>query len=198
MVVVRECPRNKNLYYIRNPTSSKIVLVNVNRLLPAKNDNLDLGEPLGWLNPDRTGFEFDDALDGESIISTRPPGTVFEGDLIALRVEPDEHEKLPFSIGKVLRVSENKNLDVHWYGSTNNNMLSTWAPGFIQHNIDKRYYKNKPLHQPFPVYKRRDGNHTGLFRYYRNTIPARRRLPIARRNFACRSRAQKCRFSASV
>ena len=48
--------------------------MNVNRLLPANDDNLDLGEPLGWLNPDITGFEQDDALDGVDLATGREPG----------------------------------------------------------------------------------------------------------------------------
>ena len=152
MVVVRKCPKNDNLYYIKNPASSKIIKMNVNRLIPANNDNLDLGEPLGWLNPDRTGFEPDDALDGDNITPDREPGSVFEGDMVALCVEPDEIEKLPFSIGRVLRVSGEGSLDIHWYGSNNNNMLSTWAPGYILKSENKRYYKHKPLHHTHPPY----------------------------------------------
>ena len=146
MVVVRKCPKNNNLYYVKNPASSKIIKMNVNRLLPANDNNLDLGEPLGWLNPDRTGFEQDDALDGGDPITDRDPGAIFEGDMVALCVEPDLAEKLPFAIGKVLRVSDKKVLDIHWYGSNNNSMLSTWAPGYILKSENKRYYKPKPLH----------------------------------------------------
>ena len=152
MVVVRKCPRNDNLYYVKNPTSSKIIKMNVNRLVPANSDNLDLGEPLGWLNPDRTGFEQDDALDGDDFPAGREPGTIFEGDMVALCVEPDLAEKLPFSIGKVLRVSEKGVLDIHWYGSNNNSMISTWAPGYVLKNENKRYYRPKPLHYTHPPY----------------------------------------------
>jgi hypothetical protein len=152
MVVVRRCPNNNNLYYVKNPSSSKIIKMNVNRLLPADDNNLDLGEPLGWLNPDITGFERDDALDNSEPQEGREPGEIFEGDMVALRVEPDEAEKLPFAIGKVLRVSDEGKLDIHWYGSDSNNMLSVWAPGFIFQRENKRYYKPKPLHPSHPPY----------------------------------------------
>ena len=49
-MVVRKCPKNVNLY-----TSSKIIKVNVNRLIPANNNNLNLAE-LGWLNTCKTGL----------------------------------------------------------------------------------------------------------------------------------------------
>ena len=126
--------------------------MNVNRLLPADDNNLDFGEPLGWLNPDITGFERDDALDNSEPQEGRKPGEIFEGDMVALRVEPDEAEKLPFAIGKVLRVSDEGKLDIHWYGSDSNNMLSVWAPGFIFQRENKRYYKPKPLHPSHPPY----------------------------------------------
>ena len=64
--------------------------------------------------------------------------------MVALCVEPDLAEKLPFAIGKVLRVSDKKVLDVHWYGSNNNSMLSTWAPGYILKSENKRYYTHPP------------------------------------------------------
>ena len=152
MVVVRKCPENDNLYYVKNPTSSKIMKINVNRLVLANNDNSDLGEPLGWMNPDRTGFEQDDTLDDSNVVDDRKMGEVFEGDMVALCVEPDPIEKLPFSIGKILRVSDTGVLDVHWFGSNNNSMLSTWAPGYVQKNENKRYYRQKPLHHSHPPY----------------------------------------------
>ena len=72
--------------------------------------------------------------------------------MVALCVEPEEAENLPFAIGKVLRVSDKGKLDIHWYGSDNNNMLSTWTPGYIFEKENKRYYKPKPLHHSHPPY----------------------------------------------
>lgn len=151
LTVVRACPHNKNLYYVRNSKTGKVFMANVNRLLPVSHDNGDLGTPLGWRKPATTGFEHNDQYDGEAP-ETRKEGVIFEGDMVAVKVASESVEQLPFSVGKVLCVRPEGRLLLHWYGTTNNNMLATWKPGYVQASANKRYYRNSRLHPSHPPY----------------------------------------------
>ena len=79
-------------------------------------------------------------------------GVVKCGDMVALRVEPDEHDLLPFAVGKVTRVGNNGSICVQWYNSRNGNARSAFRPGFVQHTTNERYYNDKKLHRRHSVY----------------------------------------------
>ena len=154
-VVIRRNSDNPNVYYLKCPKTGRVTVTNVDRLLKAYKDNLDLGEPLGWSKPAQTGLEHDDSLDGAEQ-QNRKPGVVFEGDMVALRVASEDVEQLPFSVGKVLQINQGGNIVVQWFGTTNPNMLSTWKPGYVQKSVNKRYYHSSRLHHSHPPYTSKD------------------------------------------
>jgi len=55
-VVIRRNSDNPNVYYLKCPKTGRVTVTNVDRLLKAYRDNLDLGEPLGWSKPAQTGL----------------------------------------------------------------------------------------------------------------------------------------------
>ena len=154
-VVVRRNTDNPNVYYIKCLRSGRVSVSNVNRLLKAYDDNLDLGVPLGWSRPAQTGLTHNEALDGPEPQGRRP-GVVFEGDMVAVRVASEGIENLPFSVGKVVKLLDGGRITLHWYGTSNPNMLSTWKPGYVQHSLNKRYYHSSRLHPSHPPYTSAD------------------------------------------
>ena len=75
---------------------------------------------------------------------------------MALRVASEDVEQLPFSVGKVLQINQGGNIVVQWFGTTNPNMLSTWKPGYVQKNVNTRYYHSSRLHHSHPPYTSKD------------------------------------------
>ena len=55
-VVIRRNSDNPNVYYLKCPKTGRVTVTNVDRLLKAYKDNLDLGEPLGCLSQRRQGW----------------------------------------------------------------------------------------------------------------------------------------------
>jgi hypothetical protein len=153
-LIVRRNPDNPNVYYLKCPRTGRVSVSNVNRLLKAYSDNLDLGVPLGWSESTRPEGSQGRLQQGETRVAEprRKDGVIFEGDMVALRVASEDVEQLPFSIGKVLKVLDGGRIVVHWYGTSNPNMLSTWKPGYVQSSVNKRYYHSSRLHPSHPPY----------------------------------------------
>jgi hypothetical protein len=52
--------------------------------------------------------------------------------MVALRMEPDPTEPLPFAVGEIIRINGPK-IVVRWYGQVRQNagMTGTWKPGYV-------------------------------------------------------------------
>ena len=147
--ILRKCAQSDNLYWIRKvtPNGSEDIKVNVNRLFLATNECEALGFPaLGWESTDPVRAqatclppELPDHVHRDNIV---------ENDFVALRVQPDEHEALPFAVGKVIGfpTEADNELLVWWYGPSRKGCVTgTWKPGYVDPRDNKRYYNAKKL-----------------------------------------------------
>lgn len=155
-VIERKCSQSNNLYWIRRySTDGKVSLekVNVNRLVLADNNCGDVGPALGW------GTGADEIREQPTRLPERPSdlaqaSNVVVGDVVALRMEPDEVENLPFAVGEVVD-RDGDSIVVWWYGPTGrgeNKLTGVWKPGFVDPKDNKRYYRNRKLHNSHPSY----------------------------------------------
>jgi hypothetical protein len=138
------------LYWIRRYSKTgkaSLEKVNVNRLVLADNSSGDLGPALGWgTGPDETReqpTQIPKTPDDDALASQ-----VVTGDMVALRMEPDEVENLPFAVGEVVGKS-GRSITVLWYGPTGrgtNKITGVWKPGFVDPKDNKRYYLNRKIH----------------------------------------------------
>jgi hypothetical protein len=154
LVVQRRDPRNRNLYFLFDPITKKESHINVNMLIPAYCEMGDLGPPLGWTVKPRQGKRKRDEqhVDCKTPQSETAPKLDI-GTMVALRVEPDALENLPFSVGKVIKV-RGDHISVQWFGKTNRQTMysGVWHPGYYHPKDNKRYYRNKKLHNTHPPY----------------------------------------------
>ena len=73
--------------------------------------------------------------------------------MVALRMEPDPTEPLPFAVGEIIRINGPK-IVVRWYGQVRQNagMTGTWKPGYVDIGDNKRYYHHRKLHKNHKPY----------------------------------------------
>jgi len=154
-IIERKCAQSNNLYWIRRTDKgSKLSLskVNVNRLCLADADCGPLGPPLGW------GKELEPLRNQPTHLS-KPPDTptrisnAVVGDMVALRMEPDPNEPLPFAVGEIIRIERSK-IVVRWFGQVRQTtgMMGIWKPGYVDNGDNKRYYHHRKLHKNHEPY----------------------------------------------
>jgi transposase InsO family protein len=154
-VIVKASGKSSNLYVISDCKTRETRLCNVDELVPAHHDCSDLGLPLGWRAGQRKGRPgtFSPPVDPSLVDpGVSQPGedasaspALKLGDMVALQVEPDELEKIPFAVGEVISL-EGHRLTVWWYGNSHGNVLGAWRPGYVQSSDNRRYYDDRKLH----------------------------------------------------
>ena len=72
---------------------------------------------------------------------------------MALRMEPDPNEPLPFAVGEIIRIERSK-IVVRWFGQVRQTtgMMGIWKPGYVDNGDNKRYYHHRKLHKNHEPY----------------------------------------------
>jgi len=126
-------------------------------MVPVSTDVGDLGVPLGWVTQGDGTLIPEPAPQGP-LVSTRAPvsdikqdSPLTAGKLVVLMMEPDEVENLPFAVGEVISIDENR-LTVWWYGPKNS-IRGEWRPGYYEPTgRRRRYYSERRHHTSHPRY----------------------------------------------
>jgi hypothetical protein len=148
-LIERKCAQSDNLYWIRRTDKgkrSRLEKVNVNRLCLADTDCGPLGPPLGW------GKDFGQPRNQPTQLPEAPINSnnfnAVVGDMVALMMEPDPNEPLPFAVGEIIHKKESK-ICCHWFGQTRKNasMLGTWKGGYVDTGDNLRYYHDRKMHK---------------------------------------------------
>ena len=145
-----------NLYTITDYHTNKTTVCNVDLLIPARHDCSDLGDPLGWPSTPPTNTPTSTCPDKSrhnaqhDSTDTHATSPTY-GDMVALRVEPDDVENIPFSVGEIHNI-DGDHITVQWYGNTYGNIRGAWRRGFFQPSDSRRYYRDKKLHRDHKPY----------------------------------------------
>jgi exodeoxyribonuclease III len=132
-------------YHVKDRNTGSVRKVHVNRLrlyYPVPEDlRPACGEEAREEDIEPSQVEIDA---GDSIIEGGKPKV---GDMVVIGCEPDEIEKIPWAVAKVMARNEQGGMTVWWYGNNYGRLTSAWRRGYYQTSDQRRYYKEKKDHR---------------------------------------------------
>jgi hypothetical protein len=120
---------NPNLYHITHVQNRTTIMCNVDLLVPVKNDCEDIGLPIGLTE------ELQDKLTNKH--------SLHQDDMVLLNKHPDNLDKTPFAVGRMMYSIGPKTFVVWWYGNTSGNVRGTYAPSWFSGSTNRRYYDTR-------------------------------------------------------
>jgi exodeoxyribonuclease III len=118
-----------NLYHITHVQNRATTMCNVDLLVPVKNDCEDIGLPIGLTE------ELHETMNSSHQLQPN--------DMVLLDKHPDNLDKTPFAVGRVMYSIGPTTFVVWWYGNPTGNIRGSYAPSWFSGSTNRRYYDDR-------------------------------------------------------